>query len=209
MAAVTYALTTEARIKTRLGITQSGFDTLIKRLMYGVTDFIEKEAGGRRFKETTYTQELYDGSPLNDEDTVVPYLVLKNAPVGTISALQYRTGSRSLPTWVDVATDDYEPRSPEGILRFWGGVPKGVRNIRITYTAGYKVDFSNEFDDTLHTLPYEITDLAERLVVKRFKKREKEGVSRESFGESSLDWKELLDADDKATIMQYTRPQFV
>lgn len=209
MATVTHALTTEARIKTRLGITSSGFDTLIKRLMYAVTDFIEKECGGRRFKETSYTQEIYDGSPLNDEATDVPYLVLKNAPVSAISAFEYRTGSRSNPAWVAFATDDYEPRNSNGLLKVHGGVPSGVQNIRISYTAGYKIDFSDEFNDAVHTLPYEISDLAERLVVKRFKKREKDGVSHESFGETTLDWKELLEEQDKATLAQYLRPQFV
>lgn len=209
MAAVNYALTSESRVKARLGITVAGFDTLIKRLMYAVTDFIEKEVGGRRFKETSYTQQVYDGSRINDEDNVVDFLVLKNSPVSTISIFEYRTGSRSLPAWVAFLTDDYEPRLSEGILRVWGGVPRGTQNIRISYTAGYKIDFANEFDDALHTLPYELSDLCERLVVKRFKKREKEGVSRENFSETSLDWKELLEDQDKATLAQYLRPQFV
>ena len=46
-------------------------------------------------------------------------------------------------------------------------------------------------------------------MVKRFKKREKEGVSQESFAETTLAWKELLEEQDKATIAQYTRVQFV
>lgn len=209
MSAVTYALTSEARIKTRLGITSSGFDTLIKRMMYAITDFIEKECGGRRFKETSYTQELYDGSMINDEDNSLQFLVVKNSPISTISAFQYRTGSRSNPAWVDFQTDDYEPLSSRGILKMNGSLPRGYQNIRLSYTAGYKIDFANEFDDALHTLPYELSDLAERLVVKRFKKREKDGVSHESFGETTLDWKELLEEQDKAVIQQYVRPQFI
>lgn len=209
MAQVAHALTSEARVKARLGIEAAGFDTLLKRLIYAATDFIEKECGGRRFKETTYTQELYDGSALNDEGTSKGFLVLKNAPVASIAAFEYRSGSRSNPSWVAFATDDYEPRLQEGILRVWGGIPSGYGNVRVTYTAGFKIKFDSEFDDALHTLPYELSDLCERLVVKRFKKREKEGVSQESFGETSISWKELLEDQDKATIMQYTRPQFV
>lgn len=209
MANASYALTTEARIKARLGITSNGFDTLIKRLMYAATDFIEKECGGRRFKETAYTQQLYDGSMLGDEDNRVDFLILKNAPVASISAFEYRSGNRSSPAWTAFLTDDYEPRLTEGILRVWGGVPRGYQNIRITYTAGFKIAFASEFDDSLHTLPYELSDLCERLVTKRFKKREKDGVSQESFGETTLTWKELLDDQDKSTIMQYSRPQFV
>lgn len=209
MANVAHALTSEARVKARLGITSAGFDTLIKRLIYAATDFIEKECGGRRFKETVYTQQIYDGTPLNDEGTRVPYLILKNAPVASISAFEYRSGSRSSPSWVAFATDDYEPRLTEGLLKVHGGVPAGTQNIRISYTAGYKIDFANEFNDSNHTLPYELSDLCERLVVKRFKKREKEGVSQESFAETTLAWKELLEEQDKATIAQYTRVQFV
>jgi len=209
MANVNYALTTEARVKARLGITSNGFDTMLKRLIYAATDFIEKECGGRRFKETTYTQQLYDGSMLGDEENRVDFLILKNAPVSTISAFEYRSGARSNPSWTAFATDDYEPRLTEGILRVWGGVPRGYQNIRITYTAGFKIDFSAEFNDTNHTLPYELTDLCERLVTKRFKKREKDGVSQESFGETTLSWKELIEEQAKSTIMQYSRPQFV
>lgn len=210
MATLDYALTTEARIKTRLTITVSGFDTMLKRMMYAATDFIEKECGGRRFKRTTYTQELYNGTPLGDDSGVsVPFLILRNSPVSTLTTLEYRTGSRSSPTWVAFQTDDYEPDNSNGIVRVWGGLPKGMQNIRATYAAGYLIDFTQEFDDAAHTLPNELTDLCERLVIKLFKKREKEGVSQENFAETGLTWKEFLDEGDKATLNHYARPVFV
>lgn len=209
MAAVDHSLTTEARIKTRLGITAAGFDTLIKRLMYACTDFIERECGGRRFKETTYSQELYDGSLINEEELTKEFLVLKNAPIVSISAFEYRTGTRTSPTWVAFQADTYEPLLDRGLIRAYGGIPGGYQNIRVSYVGGYKIDFTNEFDAALHTLPYELSDLCERLVIKRFKKREKEGVSQESFAETSLTWKELLDDADKAVILSHIRPHFV
>lgn len=205
MAAVTYALTSESRVKNRLAITASDLDTVIKRMIYAATDFIERACGGVRFKETTYTQQLYNGSQLNDANARLFYLVLKNAPVSSISAFQYRTGSRSNPTWVDFAADDYEPMNDIGMLHVHGGLPKGEQNIRVSYVGGYKIDFANEFDDSLHTLPYELSDLCEKLVVKLLKRRESEGRSQESFNNSSITWGYFLEDADKTVIANYRR----
>lgn len=200
---VSYALSTKTRIKNKLGLTVTSFDTQIDRLLYGATDFIEKMCGGRRFKRATYTQEVYDGSPLN-EDTRLPYLILNHAPVTAITAFQYRTGTKSSPTWVDFAADDYEEINDKGIIEV--GLPKGRRNIRITYTAGYLIDFDNEFDETLHTLPYDLSELAERLVIRWWKKRDDEGKKSTAFESSTTTWTEqLLDATDREVIANYRR----
>lgn len=199
MTAVAYALSTEARIKTRLGITSAGFDTLIKRLLYGVTDFIEDQCGGRRFLRTTYTNEIYDGG-----DGSQKLLILRNAPVSTITSFQYRTGTKSSPTWVDFNADSYEEDDDRGVIEV--ALPKGRRNIRVTYTAGYLIDFSNEFDDAQHTLPYDISDLAEALVTRRFKKRDDEGKESVAFESSTTTWtKQLLDETDREVIANYRR----
>lgn len=207
MATLAYALTSTAKVKDRLAVTVADAtrDAVFLSMIYAATDFIEKACGGVRFKRTTYTQELYDGSMLGDMNVKMPNLILKNAPLISISAFQYRTGSRSNPSWVDFGADDYEPMLNAGILHVAGGLPSGLQNIRISYIAGYLIDFTNEMDDSLHTLPHDISDLCERLVTKLIKRRESEGRSQESFNNSSINWGSFLEDHDKTIIANYRR----
>ena len=207
MTAVTYGITTTARIKTPLDISTSTFDTLIKRLLYAATDFIEKQCGGRRFEETIYTEEIYDGS--NRDRSRKEWIQLKNSPVTALTTVQYNVGIISNPSWITFNTDDFQGINDEGIIRFFQRVPRGLQNIRITYTAGYTIDFAtNEFDDALHTLPYDLTELCERLVVRAFKKRDSEGKRIEGFADSTITWIEDLTKEDKQVIANYRRFDF-
>lgn len=213
MATLAYALTTEARIKDRLGLSASDAtrDTVIKRMMYACTDFIEKTCGGRRFKRQTISQELYDGSPFNSQkkDNII---ILKNAPViaGQTITVEYNAGTFASPSWVafasgDIAGVDYDA----GIIYLNSGLPVGSGNIRVSYTAGYLIDFANEFNDTNHTLPNDISDLCDRLTTRLFKKRESEGRDAEGFQASQITWGSFLKDEDKTIIANYSRNQFV
>ncbi len=199
---LSYALTTVARVKTRMSIDASGFDTLLLYLINSVTDLVEGECN-RRFKETTYTNEVYSisGSGL---------LILKQAPVSTVTSIQYRAGLKSNPTWTDFATDDWEllEDGSTGIIEFHGSSNRGINNLRATYVAGYKINFANYGDNNTHTLPADVTDLVERIVVKLFKRREAEGKSQDSFNNGSITWKDTLSAEDLATLAKYRRTNF-
>lgn len=205
---ITYALTTKARVKDRLGISASNLDTLIDRIIAGVTDLIEGECGGRRFLETTYTNEVYTIFNTNQK-----YLALNHVPVGTVTGVQYRAGLKSNPNWTSFATDDWElsEDGKSGLLRIWG-LSGGINAIRVSYTAGYKIDFPNagETSSVTHNLPFDLSDLAERLTVKIFKRREHEGKASEGFEGTTITWKDLLDDIDKQVISRYKRlPTFV
>lgn len=208
MATNTYALTTIDRIKTKLGITTTQSDTMLTRIIYSCTDFLEN-ACSQRFLRTAYTQQLYDGSNIDGSPKTM--LFLNNSNVTTISSFQYRTGAKSNPTWVDFQADTYQEMLVLGVIRV--RLPPGLQNIRISYTAGYLIDFTNENDPALHTLPYDITDLCERLAIKFYKRRESEGRAAESFGsgggQSSITWKEELDDFDQTVIGNYTRQELV
>ena len=200
---ISYGLTSETRIKNKLGITNSDFDTVIKRLIYGVTDRIEKLTE-RRFERATYTQELYDGSFFDGARK--KHLVVKNAPITAISSFQYDAGDNITPSWTDFIASDYDTRNEEGLIRVYSSVPSGINNIRISYTAGYLIDFDNEFDDTLHTLPYDITEVCENAVIHLFKKRESHGREAETFDVSSINWQSsLFSKDDMEIINRYKR----
>ncbi len=205
-----YVLTTRQRVKDRLTITVTTFDTLIDRLVSAATDFIEGECQ-RRFKSTTYANEVYSIYGAKPE-----YVFLKQAPISAITSFQYRSGTPSNPNWTSFPVDNYEllQDGASGIIRVYGGLSgnlmfSGINSIRATYTAGYLIDFANAGTAT-HTLPFDLTDLCERLTIKMFKKREGEGRASESYEGGSVTWKDLLDEADKMTIGRYRRnPQFI
>lgn len=194
----TYALTTPERVKARLGILTSitGFDTVLGDMVASVTDFIETQCD-RRFLQTAYSQELYDGS--NVDGSPKRYLMLKNSPLTVApTSFQYRTGGKTSPTWVDFQADTYQEQLDIGILRTV--LPQGFQNIRVSYTAGYLIDWANMYDRTKHTLPLDLTDLAERLTIRLFKKREAEGKDAESFNQSSITWGDFVDERDREVM---------
>ncbi|MCR2833481.1 hypothetical protein [Parerythrobacter lacustris] len=128
------ALTTKERIKDRLQITATSFDTVLDRLILSVTARIEQMCG-RRFIQGTYTHELHDGS--DSYGTRRTFLIVKNAPVQTVSALQYNAGSNSSPNWLAVNEDYYHTDRDAGIIYVPGGLPRGFQNVRVTYTGGF------------------------------------------------------------------------
>lgn len=128
------ALTTKARIKERLSITTAGFDNFIDNLILGVTARIQQTTG-RRFIQGTYTHELHDGSDISGSRR--QYLILKNAPVQTVTSVEYNTGTNKNPIWTEIDLDYYDVDLSVGALVFRGFMPAGFRNIRVTYVGGY------------------------------------------------------------------------
>ncbi len=203
---ITYALTTKQRVKDRMNLSVADHDTLIDRIIAAITDFVEGECGGRRFMRTTYTNEVYTIFNTNQK-----YLALNHIPIGTITAVQYRAGLRTSPTWTNFAADDWDmlEDGKNGLVRVWG-ISTGANAIRVSYTAGYLIDFANAGSPTAHTLPADLSDLAERLVIKVFKRRNDEGKASESFEGGTVQWKDHVDDLDKRTLDRYKKiPQFV
>ncbi len=128
------ALTTIARIKDRLGITETGFDAFLTSLILGITARIENMCN-RRFIQATYNDELHDGSDLYGSKRVI--LIAKNAPVQVVDTVEYKAGTNSSPNWTAFSEDDYDLDEDAGMLFFHTPLPTGRRNIRITYTAGF------------------------------------------------------------------------
>lgn len=200
----TYALTTVARLKARLGITVSTHDANFLRYANALTDFIEMHCN-RRFKSTTYTSEVYSARAHNAR-----YVLLKQAPVTSLSVLQYSNGTPSAKGWTSYGADDYElcEDGKTGLVRVYGAIPYGTNKIRATYVAGYLIDFANAGTAT-HTLPADLTDVAERMIAKVFKRRENEGKESESFDGGNVVWEKYLSDDDKVILAKYKRvPQF-
>ncbi len=201
MATVAHALTSLQRVKDRLGITVSGFDSILERVIDASTDMIESYCA-RRFKETVYSNELTgiesDGGRM---------AMLKQAPVTVLSSVQYRAGTPDNPSWTPYLASDFElvGDGTSGLVRIYGGVPRGTNNLRVSYTAGYKINFADSYNLAQHTLPFDISDVCERLVVKAFKKRESAGKQAESAGEASTTWMQSFEAEELAALDRYRR----
>ncbi len=201
MATVAHALTSFQRVKDRLGITVVGFDALLERMIDASTDMIESYCV-RRFKETAYSNEL-----VGVESDGGHMAMLKQAPVTVLTSVQYRAGTPDNPSWTSYLASEFElvGDGTSGLVRIYGGVPRGTNNIRISYTAGYKINFASPYDPAQHTLPFDLSDLCERLVVKAFKKRESAGKQTESAGEASTSWMQSFETEELAALDRYRR----
>ncbi len=201
-----YALTTLDRVKDKLSIDKPGKDIVLGRIINSVTDWIENQCN-RRFLNSTYTNELY--TVRGQRETIV---LLKNSPVTNLGAVQYRQGSVGSPVWTAYTNNDYElvGDGSSGMIKFYTylnqGLVQGVNTLRIaSYTAGYLIDFKNFGNKTLHTLPAEITELAEKLVTKWYQRREHPGKSSESFNSNTITWSKELDMEDTETLKAHRR----
>lgn len=201
MATISWALTTLERIKNRLNIKVTDFDILLEQIINNVTDWIEGQCG-RRFKETTYNGEILDGSRPRE---IKKNLVFKNAPITALSSFQYNAGLISSPSWIEFLADEYQLLDKEGMVYLSAGLPAGKRNIKASYVAGYKIDFSHETDTSKHNLPFDISALAERLAVKEFKRREDVGKSGETIGDATVNYYDHLEEEDKAVLARCKR----
>lgn len=209
-----YALTTLQNVKDLLVHQTSEWDAVLTRLINGATDWIEAECDRQFASRTgntvlnTYAQEVYDGGVSSSA-----HLQLRQFPVvpGSVSGFQYRTGTPDAPYWTDFPATNFELQSEgrTGEVRVYGGLPYGTGNVRVTYVAGYAVDWANQGGST-HRLPSDLTDLCERMVIRRFKQRESYGKSSEGVsGGASVSWRGTLEEDDTETIAAHSRRVFV
>ncbi len=115
-------LTTLTTVKEYLGLTGTGEDSLLNRLMNWATDFIHSYCG-RTFPQGSY-DEYYDGDGTDN-------LLSHQFPVTSVSSLE-------VDGVVKDATKDFVLYAPLGLIRLKLGVfPRGKKNIRLQYTAGY------------------------------------------------------------------------
>jgi hypothetical protein len=130
---LSYALTNLVDVKETLGIasSDSSWDNIIIRKINQATIAIEKYCD-RHFKETTYTQEEYPG-------TNIDQLVLKQRPVTTTQAfsLDIRNSSLNSSNWETLDTQLYFTDLNAGIVNLTFPAMGGWGRWRATYSAGY------------------------------------------------------------------------
>ncbi len=139
----------------------------IENLINAATSFIEKFCG-RRFKKTTYTNELVDGDGSQ-------FLFLNNFPIITVTSIYWHwvLGTDEL-----LDSDYYKIYSEEGYIFRSAGWTLGKHNIKITYEAGY--------DFTTDGIPAELQDICNSLVSSKYVLTNKLGIKSEKIGQYAV-----------------------
>lgn len=194
------ALTTLARAKTFLGVSGDSQDALLIQLINQATGFIERYTK-RKLLSQTYTSEVYDGTGTKE-------LVLKNFPVTALSALQEDVNDDNSESWQTVDSDYY----------FWyeNGIVKAhsftfqdkPKKYRVTYVAGYLIDFDAENTPASHTLPQELEYACQKLVAVVFNSRKMEGYESYRVGDMAVTMQKASfeDGEIKAILDKYANP---
>jgi uncharacterized phiE125 gp8 family phage protein len=118
-------LITLSDLKTYLEITDTTFDTILNDLIEAVSEEFETYTS-RKFIQATYTDEYFDGDGTR-------ILWLPNWPIISVTSVVENDV-----TLTEGNEEDYIVYKEEGYLWRVGTVwAEGVKNIKITYTAGY------------------------------------------------------------------------
>ena len=192
-----YALTTIDKVKDYIGVTDTSLDTVIASFINGVTDFIQGYCGGRNFLSQSYV-ETYDTRRNHRK------IFLKQFPATAVSDVSYRSGTPTNPIWVTYNADSYLKYLPEGYLYFYGFLPEIHQGLRITYTAGYLIDFTNEFDTTKHTLPYDLTLAANSIIALEINTRKSKGISLEMTEGQRVQYLRVVDDEVRNILKKYS-----
>lgn len=215
MAVNAHALTTRDRLIDFLELSNlSATDnTVLDMIIDSATDFIEHYCQ-RRFLETAYTNELYDGTNTDE-------LLLKQYPINSSETftLQERTTGLNDSNWSTVNSSYYFIDYEDGIIK----LPKGsswryeaisdgskfnrlVQGWRVTYTAGFDFDNAATFpsDVGLADLEYAVWRLGALIWNRR---RGDPGVSSESIGDYSVSYtKAVMETEEiKSILDKYAR----
>lgn len=199
MATKSYSLTTRQRLIDFLGLTglTSTQNSVLDRIIDQVTEFIENYTG-RRFKETTYTNELYDGDGSQ-------YLILKNYPVnsGSTFTLQRRDSVANEDSWSTIDSEDYFVDYNAGTIELIYGLnfANQPKHYRVTYTAGFSFDNSSTF--LSDTVAGDIEYVAWKLCSVAWNRRQGDpSIASESIGDYSVSYtKEAFENDEVKSVL--------
>ncbi len=139
---LSYALTSLSDVKESLGIASgtTAYDNLIKRKINQATEMIETYCD-RRFLQTTYTDEEYDG-------TGIDQILLKQWPITTFTSLSVRDTPLNESDWETIDTELYFTDLNTGIIKLLFLATGHWCRYKVTYIAGY----------TAANLPQDLTE---------------------------------------------------
>lgn len=184
-------LTTNANVKTYLGIVGSNEEDLITLLVKLATGAIQTFVGWE-IEKTTHTEERIDG----DGSAVIR---VKGFPISSEAGkfkYEYNNGTFETPVWVSMATNNYYVDYAKGVIQTI--VPyTGFKNLRLTYDVGYS------------TIPADIEEVAIKVAARMYNRRQSEGLASESLENASVNYSDVLSEDEKTILQKYRLPIFV
>lgn len=131
-----------------------------------------------------------------------------NFEISGLINFQWRAGTPSSPAWTPFIIDQFEldQQGYSGIIRAYDVMPVILNNmIRATYVAGFPVDWTNAGDGITHQLPADLTNTAENVAVRIYRRLPLSGQASEAIAGATTSWRDDLDKMDKDTIARYTR----
>lgn len=193
-------------------ITSSGATTLSSPTVTGIPSTAGMKAQmpiqGDGIAPQTVISAVVDANTITLSSPAVATLPDAVFQVSGLISFEWRAGTPTFPSWTSFILDQYElvNDGKAGIVRIYGVMPRLYSNsVRLTYYAGYLVDWANAGNYTTHTLPSDISSTVENLVVRRFKRRFQAGKSSEALEGATTSWRADLDIDDKAVLSHYKR----
>lgn len=126
--------------------------------------------------------------------------------VNGLVSFDWRAGTPNAPSWTPFVPDQFElvQDGKAGIVRLYGIMPRLYDNMaRITYWAGFPVNWATAGDNNLHQIPSDVSDCVENLVVRRFKRRQLAGKLSEALEGATTSWNKEIDSDDQDVINHY------
>lgn len=201
-----YALTTVAKVKTYAGIDSADttHDDFISQLINAWSDFAQTYCG-RRFLSQQYI-EVKDAKAHSNR------LFLNQSPVSAVALLEYRTGIPSAITWMTFDANSYLVYLASGYLQFFAKLAGYPQGYRVTYTAGYLINWANEGDNLTHTLPADLTGVITEIVATKVLTAKAAGVNMESTEGQSITYDSVgtkgISPQQDIVLSKYQRLQF-
>jgi len=180
------ALATLAHVKTALGVTAETDDNFLETIINAASDEIESRTG-RKLKRRDYNGEsgTHETTAVADEPIYVfsgdgtSKHILPNYPIdedATFTLESLATRGSGGETWDELSLyTDYVVDYERGLILLDGGrFYKGLRNYRLTYSAGYEYGEAQ---------PYVPADLEKACIeLTKVLYRDSEGVASETIG---------------------------
>lgn len=174
-------MTRIADIKTLLDITDNSQDAKLTLIIAAIESTVEGMTG-YKVTQAEITEEL---NGLTERK-----LLLKWMPVKTVTSVSYWNSTTE--AWEVVDSDLYELDGRLGEIIFANATPRGVKNIKVVYTAG---------DDTLQA---DINGAINDYVIQRFTGGGR-GISSESVDGASVTYADPKEIVNHPVFSQYIR----
>lgn len=184
-------LTTNANVKTYLGIVGSNEEDIITLLVRLATGAIQAFVGWE-IEQTEHTDERVDG----DGSAI---LRLKGFPISSTAndfKYEYNSGTFESPVWANMPTNNYFVDYTRGVIQTISPYT-GFKNLRLTYKAGYT------------TVPADVEEVAIKCAARMYNQRKSEGIASEGLENANVSWKPDLSEEEKTIIQKYKLPMFV